>query len=141
MLGFAPLGVLPLGALSASVAVASPGPADDRGRRRIEQGILAAALRHRARDEEERKRFEAIAEAEEALDRAETAKLAETRRQAVRDVFRALGRSHEAQAIARATAEQVRAAMARLDAEIEAMRAEMLRREEEEFVLLQLWAN
>lgn len=144
-----------------------PGPADDRpARRRRDQQIREAywAQRQReANEEAERKRLDALAEAERALERAEDAKRADAKRKAVRDVFAALRRAavteqarEDAQkaeqaalaAIAGRQTEQQRAiymaALDQLNTEIEAIGAEITRlyrrrREEEEF-LIRLWA-
>jgi len=146
---------------------AQQGPADDRpARRRRDQQVREAYWAQRQREaleEEERKRLEALAEAERALERAEDAKRADAKRKAVRAVFDALRRAavsakakEDAQraeqaaleVIARRQTEEHRAAyMAALDqlhTEIEAIGAEITRlyarrRQEEEF-LLRMWA-
>lgn len=171
MLGFGALGQTALGTYAPQVdvsqvvpvVVVAPGPAFDSRKRRRRQTdeYLAALYRHqveeaqkrKASEEAERKRLEALAEAEDALERAERAKKASERRKAVRDVFEALERAAignaakaamaaEARAVMQATLIEVRASLARLDAEIEAVtRMLKQRRDEEELFLIRMWAN
>jgi hypothetical protein len=121
MLGFSALGQFPLGAFQARAAVTTQvGPAYDRKRRK--------PIFLFTEEDEDRK---ALAKAEAALKQAEAAKKADTRRKAVEKVFAAL----KVDADREASLAQARAAVAR-------MRAELAhRQEEEEFILLQLWAG
>lgn len=144
------------------------GPADDRPARRKRRDretleAYYAALQRKANEDAEREKLEALAEAERALEEAETAKKAEAKRAAVRKVFAALNRAaltekakagaREAeqaalQAIAKRQTQEQREvyleALDRLNEEIEAIGAQVARmyarrREEEEF-LLRMWA-
>lgn len=135
-----------------------------RRKRRDRETLEAyyAALQRKAHEDAEREKLEALAEAERALEEAETAKKAEAKRAAVRKVFAALNRAaitdkakagaREAeqaalQAIAnRQTQEQREAyldALDQLNAEIETIGAQIARlyarRREEEQFLLQRW--
>lgn len=143
------------------------GPADDRPTRRKRRDretleAYYAALQRKANEDAEREKLEALAEAERALEEAESAKKAEAKRAAVRKVFAALDRAaltekakagaREAeqaalQAIAkRQTDEQREAyldALDQLNVEIEMIGAQIARlyarRREEEQFLLQRW--
>ena len=157
-----------LEAVNFTAAQAQPGPADDRpARRRRDRQISEAYWAQRQREaleDQERKRLEALAEAEAALEDAENAKKADAKRKAVRRVFDALKRAavtenarDDAQAaeqsalaaIAGRQTEQQRAvylaALDQLNVEIEAIGAEISRlyarrRQDEEF-LLRMWAS
>lgn len=153
---------------TATTAVTTqPGPADDRPARRKRRDretleAYYAALQRKANEDAEREKLEALAEAERALEEAESAKKAEAKRAAVRKVFAALDRAaltekakagaREAeqaalQAIAkRQTQEQREAyldALDQLNVEIEMIGAQIARlyarRREEEQFLLQRW--
>jgi hypothetical protein len=141
----------------------NPGPAFDgpSRRRRREADALAywSALRERAQREEERKRLEALEEAETALRQAEDASKAKARRNAVRKVFAALNRAafqaQQREALAEAETavledvsarkQEYQDALDRVYAEIEAIQAEMARlyarRQEEETLVLNWWAS
>ena len=155
---FAAVGVVP---------ATQPGPADDRpARRRRDRQISEAYWAQRQREaleEQERKRLEALAEAEAALEDAENAKKADAKRKAVRRVFDALKRAattdkarSDAQVAEAAALEAIRKreteaqravyleALDALNAEIEAIGVQITklyarRRQEEEF-LLRMWA-
>ena len=144
-----------------------PAGGPERRRRRDHEATQAYWARRQrdALEEQERKRLEALAEAERALEEAETAKKAEAKRAAVRKVFEAIKRAgvteathaaaHEAEQAAlaaiakRQTVEQRRAyldALDQLNAEIEAIGAEIARlyarrRQEEEVMLLQWFSS
>lgn len=153
--------------IAASITSTQIGPADDRPARRKRRDretleAYYAALQRKANEDAEREKLEALAEAERALEEAETAKKAEAKRAAVRKVFAALDRAaltekakagaREAeqaalQAIAkRQTDEQRQAyldALDQLNVEIEFIGAQIARlyarRREEEQFLLQRW--
>jgi DNA primase catalytic subunit len=121
------------------------GPADDRKRRRPVIYLRA--------DDDDRKRRDALEDAEAAIDRAKAAETAAKRRQAVKQVFAALERSAkdeaeraalaaQAQALERAKVALVWQALAEIQASIDRELAlRKMRRDEEEEFLLRMWAG
>lgn len=149
-------------ATSARTTPAFDGPSRRRRRDRDDIQAYWAARQREANEEAERKRLEALAEAERALAEAENVKRVEAKRAAVRKVFAALKRAAvseraraDAEAAERAALEAIKAretaaqraayleALDQLNAEIEAIGAEIARlyarRRQEEETLIRMW--